>query len=121
MACVIQIYNVFQLPDIMDYFSKKGIHLYLIRARAPKLLNIQVLPEHLKDLAVKSILEYRKKFNREKLYKKEIADNLNNHIEDFINYIHGDDLSRFLPDFVDYTQRLGPGPEEQMFFTLYLN
>ncbi len=106
VVCTVQIYNVFQLSAIMDYFSKKGIHLYFLWVKSPKLLNIQVLPENLKNLAVKSILEYRKKINMKNPYDKDITENLNNYIEDFINYINGKDLSHFLPDFLDYTKKL---------------
>ena len=106
VVCTIQVYNVFQLPKIMDYFSKKGIYFHSNRVTYPAFLNSQVLPQNLKDQVTKSILEYREKLYKEKPFEKKVIKNLNRHIQDHINHINGKDCSHLLPDLVDYTKRM---------------
>ena len=106
VACTIQVYNVFQLPEIMDYFSKRGIHFHSHRVTYPAFLNTQVLPRDLKAQASESILEYQLKVNKENLFEEYVIRNLNRHIKDHVNHMNGVDQSHLIPDLVDYTQRL---------------
>ena len=106
VLCTIQIYNTFQLPKIMDYFSRKKIYFHSNRVIHPAFLNSQVLPKKLKDQATKSLLEYREKLYKEKPFEDEIIENLNHHIQDHLSHMNGRDCSYLLPDFVDYTKRM---------------
>ena len=106
VACTLQIYNVFQLPEIMDFFSKKGIEFHSHRVTYPTFLNTQVLPEELKVLAAKSILDYQRKINKEKPFSRDIIRNLNRHIRDHLNHMNGEDCSHLVPALVDYTKKI---------------
>ncbi len=106
VICTIQVYNTFQLPKIMDYYSRKGIYFHSNRVTYPAFLNSQVLPKNLKSQATKSLLEYREKLYREKPFENRIIENLNHHIQDHLNHMNGKDCSYLLPDLVDYTKRI---------------
>ncbi len=111
IACTVQIYNAFQLPEIMDYFSRKGIPFHSHRVTYPTFLNTQVLPRELKTLATELILDYQRKLNKEKFFERTIIDNLNRHIRDHLNHMNGKDCDTLVPAFVDYTQRMDKSRE----------
>jgi len=106
VVCTIQAYNTFQLPEIMDYFSKRGIYFHSNRVSYPAFLNSHVLPKNLRDQATESILEYREKLHKERPFEKKVIRNLSRHIQDHVNHLNGRDCSHLLPDLVDYTKRM---------------
>ena len=111
VACTLQVYNAFQLPEIMDYYSKKGISFHSHRVTYPTFLSTQVLTPELKALATESILAYQGKLNKEKSFPKDIINNLNRHIRDHLNHMNGKDCSHLIPPLVDYTKKIDQSRE----------
>ncbi len=106
VACTIQIYNVFQLPEIIEYFSKRNVRFHSHRVTAPTFLNTQVLPKHLKQKAEKEILAYKENIFSENRFDKDTLRNISQHIDDHLKHMFGRDWSHLIPALKDYTLRL---------------
>lgn len=106
VACTIQIYNLFNLPDMIEYFSQKGVKFHSHRVTAPTFLSTQVLPQEIKEQAEKDIRNYQNKINTEQRFPKPVLANINRHIEDHVSHMTGRDLTHLIPAFVEYTNRL---------------
>jgi sulfatase maturation enzyme AslB (radical SAM superfamily) len=106
VACTIQVYNVFQLPKIIDYFTNRGVRFHSHRVTAPTFLNTQVLPQSLKNKAEGEILEFQEKLITEKKWPQATLNNIQNHIKDHLQHMQGRDWSHLLPALRDYTDRL---------------
>ncbi|MBY0383952.1 twitch domain-containing radical SAM protein, partial [bacterium] len=106
VACTIQVYNVFQLPEIIDYFSRRNIRFHSHRVTAPTFLNTQVLPEEFKKIAADKIIDYRESIIKESRFDRHTLANIQNHINDHLQHMHGRNWSHLLAALKDYTSRL---------------
>ena len=106
VACTIQVYNVFQLPQMMKYFSEKGVRFHSHRVTAPTFLNTQIMPAEMKEKATIEVTEFKQWLIDEKPYEKWTCSNLIRHIDDHINHMNGRDWTHLIPAFQDYTDRL---------------
>lgn len=104
VACTIQVYNVFQLPQIIEYFTKNNIRFHSHRVTAPTFLNTQVLPTSLKEKATEQILKYSETLDNQ--WPVSVSNNIKNHIQDHLRHMNGNDASFLLPALQDYTSRL---------------
>ena len=115
VACTIQVYNAFQLPQFIDYFSKKKIKFHSHRVTHPSFLNIQVLPQYLKDQLTEDLLDYQERFNEGGVFEESVIHHLNLHIRDHLNHMNGKDMSHLIPFLKDYTQKLDQSRKTDIF------
>lgn len=105
IACTIQMYNVFQVLEIADYFLNKKIRFHTHTVTWPRLLNIQILPNYAKNLLTEQTLTWMKREPRDE-NEEYFLPRTKKHLEDFINFMNGKDESHLLPAFCEYTRRL---------------
>lgn len=106
VACTIQVYNVFQLPEIIDFFVNRKIKFHSHRVTAPKFLNTQILPAGMKSTLKTQLEDYRARFMQRSDLSDSLKNHVNKHIEDHLKHMMGRDWSHLIPSFIDYTQRL---------------
>ncbi len=106
VACTFQIYNIFQLPEIVRYFSDLGVKFHSHRVTYPRFLNCQTLPPQQKAYAVKRIEDCLAAIPSWS-YSEEVKQNLEKQVLDNLNF-----LKAKSPDetawtaFIDFTKRL---------------
>jgi MoaA/NifB/PqqE/SkfB family radical SAM enzyme len=89
--CTVQIYNILQLSELIDYVDSIGdIPIYFNILNHPDCLNIRVLPFALKQLASDRLQSYRHKPK----------------VDGIISYMMGEDWDNKWDDFVKYTKTL---------------
>jgi MoaA/NifB/PqqE/SkfB family radical SAM enzyme len=97
-ACTIQIYNVFNIPELIDEFNELGVRLHTHRVNYPEFLDVRVLPSQIKDEIITSLNNYLAIGNQSEHNK--------HHITDIIHTLLGGDLSHLLDKFVEFSDSL---------------
>lgn len=95
--CTVQVYNVLQLDKLFDYLtdlSITDIHLNILDH--PEYLNVRVLPENLKKLAIERLQPY--------LHIKRVTS--------LIDYMMAEDWNNKWPAFIKYTTTLDASRDE---------
>ncbi len=105
VACTIQVYNAFQLPEIFDYFLDLGVHLHTHRVTFPNVLSAQILPAHIKAELTAEIHAYIEKIRGYGLAPR-VLKNAEKHLSDHLNFMNGVDASHLIPAFAEFTRRL---------------
>lgn len=105
IACTIQIYNAFQILDIAEYFLKMGIKFHTHTVTWPQLLNVQVLPKYAKDILTEQTIDWMKRTPNNET-EEYFLPRTKGHLNDFVNFMNGEDKSHLLPAFCEYTRRL---------------
>ena len=101
--------NILQAAECIDHFiNKLGIVFYSHRVSYPNCLSAQVLPQELKDLAIKRLQEISLRIHTfanvqkypilEKITQQQIQDN--------INYLQAKDQHNLWQDFLDFNYNL---------------
>ena len=101
--------NILQAAECIDYFiNNMGIVFYSHRVSYPNCLSAQVLPQELKDIAVKRLQSVslrvkdfpnvKKHPILEKITQQQIQDN--------INYLQAKDQHHLWPDFLEFNRKL---------------
>ncbi len=104
IACTIQVYNCFQLPEIATYFQALGVKLHTHRVTFPTFLSAQILPLDIKARLTAEIARYMQRTPNGK-YEEQMFAPINKHFEDHLNFMNGRDESALLPVFKDFTDR----------------
>lgn len=101
--------NILQAAECIDYFlNEMGIVFYSHRVSYPNCLSAQVLPQELKDEAIKRLEAVdRVLWSFDIVQKHPILENITRQqIRDNINYLKARDQSHLWPDFIEFNCKL---------------
>ncbi len=101
--------NILQAAECIDYFlNEMGIVFYSHRVSYPNVLSAQVLPQSLKDEAIKRLEAVdRALWAFDIVQKHPILEQITKQqIRDNINYLQAKDQSHLWPDFLEFNRRL---------------
>ena len=101
--------NILQAAECIDYFlNKMGIVFYSHRVSYPNVLSAQVLPQELKDIAIKRLQDISLRVPAFEIVKKHpILEKITQQqIQDNINYLKAKDESHRWLEFIDFNRRL---------------
>lgn len=108
-AFTVQANNIMQIDKVIDYFiNKMGIVFYSHRVNYPKVISAQTLPAPLKLKVVQRLEELKTEIleyplvQEHKLLEKVTLQQ----IQDNINFLKANDLSKFWPDCIEFNKRL---------------
>jgi sulfatase maturation enzyme AslB (radical SAM superfamily) len=97
--CTVQLYNILQLDKLFDYLTNLSItDIHLNILDHPEYLNVRVLPEKLKKLAIERLQPY--------LHIKRVTS--------MIDYMMAEDWNDKWPDFIKYTATLDASRDESI-------
>ncbi len=110
--------NILQAAECIDYFlNEMGIVFYSHRVSYPNVLSAQVLPQQLKEEAIKRLeavdralwaFDIVQKYPiLEQITKQQIRDN--------INYLQAKDQSHLWPDFLEFNRKLDATRNQDLF------
>jgi MoaA/NifB/PqqE/SkfB family radical SAM enzyme len=105
----VQVSNVLILNQMIEYFlNELGIIFYVNLVNYPTLLNVQVLPRPLKDLAKARLRKVSEKLPTYSMIQQhpELIDLTMVHIDSVINYLDLNSHEIFWPDCIEFNQRL---------------
>lgn len=108
-AFTAQACNILQAAECIDYFiNKMNIVFYSHRVSYPNLLSAQVLPDELKDLAIKRLQEVSIRVPTfENVKKYPILEKITQQqIQDNINYLQAKDQHHLWEDFLNFNMKL---------------
>lgn len=97
--CTVQMYNILRMPTLFDWAEPFGYKVYLNILNHPDYLNIQCLPQQLKQQAEQQLEPY--------LHKPKV--------KDVIKYMWSKDWTEKLPDFYKYTNTLDQSRDEDLY------
>ena len=101
--------NILQIAECIDYFiNRMNIVFYSHRVSYPNCLSAQVLPQELKELAIRRLLDVKQRvpeFDNIKKYPL-LLDITMRQIDDNINYLQAKDQYNLWPDFIKFNQEL---------------
>lgn len=110
--------NILQAAECIDYFiNKMNIAFYSHRVSYPNCLSAQVLPQELKDLAIKrlQLVSLRVK-DFPNVQKYPILEKITQQqIQDNINYLQAKDQHNLWADFIEFNQRLDATRNQNLF------
>jgi len=101
--------NILQAAECVDYFiNKMNIVFYSHRVSYPNCLSAQVLPQALKDLAIKRLQAVDLQVDSWEAVKKNPLLGIVTHqqIKDNINYLQAKDQHHLWNDFIEFNQKL---------------
>jgi sulfatase maturation enzyme AslB (radical SAM superfamily) len=108
--------NILQTAEVIEYFlNDLEIIFYSHRVSYPKILSAQVLPQPLKDIAIKRLEVVQEKVKDFKLIKKmPMLESITyQQINDNINYLKSKDQSNLWNKFVEFNRRLNQSRNQQ--------
>lgn len=101
--------NILQAAECVDYFlNTMNIMFYSHRVSYPNVLSAQVLPQELKEVAIKRLEAVNKKiwsFDMVKQYPI-LGEITKRQVRDNINYLEAKDQSHLWPDFLEFNRKL---------------
>lgn len=107
-AITLSVYNIQSLPEMIDEFVENlDIFVHTHRVNYPTFLDVRIIPESLKNQIVKKLEDYRDSLDKKKhvnWYKNK--QNVINHLNDAINSLKGGDLTKHIPNFVEFSDKL---------------
>ena len=103
-SCTFQIYNIFDLPEIFEFMLDNDIWIHSHRVTFPKYLSCQIIPKELKEPLTEKLQKYSDKSRYRPDLDVVVRKNLVRHINDNMNFLNGDDLSRYMPDFIKFSK-----------------
>ena len=101
--------NILQVADCIDYFlNTLGIVFYSHRVSYPNVLSAQVLPQELKELAIKRLQTISMRVSTFDIVKKHpiLEQVTQQQIQDNINYLQAKDQSYQWSEFLEFNSRL---------------
>lgn len=113
--------NILQAAECVDYFiNKLGIIFYSHRVSYPNCLSAQVLPQELKDLAIKRLQEVKARVDTFEAVKQNalLGKVTHQQIQDNINYLWAADQENLWRDFVEFNQKLDVGRKQSLVDTV---
>jgi MoaA/NifB/PqqE/SkfB family radical SAM enzyme len=117
-AVAVQVSNVLVLDKMIEYFlNDLGIVFYTNMVKYPNVLSIQVLPQELKDLAIRKLEIVRLRVPTYKyVIEHPILLNLTlKQIEGIINFIKSNDTSHLWNDCIEFNHRLDKSRKQLSF------
>jgi molybdenum cofactor biosynthesis enzyme MoaA len=117
-AVAVQVSNVMILDKMIEYFlNDLGIIFYTNMVNYPNVLSAQVLPQQLKDLAIKRLQEAKIKVPTYRYVKENpiLLKITLTQIDGVINYLEADDQSSKWNECIDFNRKLD-ATREQSFF-----
>lgn len=108
-AFTAQAANILQIADCMDYFiNEMNIYFYSHRVSYPNCLSAQVLPQPLKDLAVKRLLDFSKRLPTSKNARDNslLLQITKQQIQENITHIWAKNQSHLWQDFLEFNRKL---------------
>jgi len=108
-AVTVQVSNVLILDKMIEYFLNDiGIVFHTHRVEYPKVLSAQVLPEPLKQLAIKRLEDIKNRVKDFRLVKQhpQLLQYTIGQIQDNINYIVARDQHHLWQDCIEFNRRL---------------
>ena len=110
--------NILQAAECIDYFlNEMGIVFYSHRVSYPNVLSAQVLPQQLKDEAIKRLEAVdRALWAFDIVQKHPILEQITKQqIKDNINYLRAKDQSHLWMDFIEFNRRLDSTRNQNLF------
>ena len=110
--------NILQAAECIDYFlNEMGIVFYSHRVSYPNVLSAQVLPQQLKDEAIKRLEAVdRALWAFDIVQKHPILEQITQQqIKDNINYLRAKDQSHLWLDFIEFNRRLDSTRNQDLF------
>jgi len=107
-VCV-QAGNIMILDKMIEYFLDDiGIVFYGNRVEYPNLLSAQVIPQELKQEAIRRLEAIKPRVKNFRLVKEKpiLLDITLGQIQDNINYLNSKDQSHLWPKFLEFNKRL---------------
>jgi sulfatase maturation enzyme AslB (radical SAM superfamily) len=101
--------NILQAAECIDYFlNKMGIVFYSHRVSYPNVLSAQVLPQELKNIAIKRLQDVSLRVSEFAIVKQHpILEKITQQqIQDNINYLKAKDESHRWLEFIDFNRKL---------------
>jgi MoaA/NifB/PqqE/SkfB family radical SAM enzyme len=108
-ACTVQVGNIMQLDKIAEVFlDELEIIFHTHRVSYPNLLSVQVLPQELKDEAVRRLEALKPRVKNFKMIKQnpQGEDYIIGQIQDNINFINAKDWNHLWEQTVEFNHRL---------------
>ena len=108
-AFTVQANNIMQIDKVIDYFiNEMGIVFYSHRVNYPRALSAQTLPSVLKEQVIEKLEVMKTKILDYPLVQKHalLKTVTLQQIQDNINFLKANDLSRFWPDCVEFNRQL---------------
>lgn len=108
-AFTAQAANILQIADCMDYFiNEMNIYFYSHRVSYPNCLSAQVLPQPLKDLAVKRLLDFSKRLPTSKNARNNslLLQITKQQIQENITHVWAKNQSHLWQDFLEFNRKL---------------
>ena len=110
--------NILQAAECIDYFlNEMGIVFYSHRVSYPNVLSAQVLPQQLKDEAIKRLEAVDKALWAFDIVQKHpiLEQITKQQIKDNINYLRAKDQSHLWMDFIEFNRRLDSTRNQNLF------
>ena len=110
--------NILQAAECIDYFlNEMGIVFYSHRVSYPNVLSAQVLPQQLKDEAIKRLEAVDKALWAFDIVQKHpiLEQITKQQIKDNINYLRAKDQSHLWIDFIEFNRRLDSTRNQNLF------
>ena len=101
--------NILQAADCIDYFTNKmNIVFYSHRVSYPNCLSAQVLPQELKDVAIRRLSTVSDKISNYSAVKKHpiLEKIIQQQINDNVNYLQAKDQSHLWSEFLEFNRKL---------------
>lgn len=105
-ACTVQVYNIEHLPEIADEFVEElGLWFHTHRVNYPKFLDCRVIPDKHKQYITNKLENYLESLDNKNWTIEEIK-NTKSHIQDAISSINGGDMTKEIPNFINFSDTL---------------
>ena len=123
IATTISVYNVLVLPEILEFILKNklpGVNddenkpiMTPHPLHGPHFLNIRILPKNVKNIIAKKFNDWKPKLNNTideyivtETRKKSSKNQMNNILDNYIEFMFAKDMSSSLPKFWEHTNKL---------------
>jgi hypothetical protein len=122
-ACTVQVGNVMQLPEIIDYFlNTMGIVFYSHRVNYPNVLSAQCLPSKYKTIVIEQLEILKTQVVNWACMDKhpQLLPMTLQQIQDNINFLQARDLSSKWPQTLEFNHRLDASRKQGSFESICL-
>lgn len=117
-AVAVQVSNVLTLDKMIEYFlDELGIVFYTNMVQYPNVLSVQILPPHLKSLAIQRLEFIKDRIPKFKYVKENpiLKDITMGQIQGVINFLKAKDESRLWKDCIEFNLRLDQSRSQSFF------
>jgi len=108
-AVTLSIYNIQNLPEMFDEFVENlNIAVHTHRVNYPTFLDVRVIPHTLKEKIITKLVNYRDSIEHKTHpnWDEDKKTNVVRHLDDAINSLKGGDLTKNIPNFVEFSDKL---------------